>query len=96
MLGKNESIRIQHAFQFLLPHQKKNKALYLVIMAKSMVSAIRDKRVTDKDCLSNIRIEMVADLMSSITLQLLKRLSNELRKRKSEWKSGASRMRKAP
>ena len=79
MLGKNKSIRIQHAFQFLLPHQKKNKALYLVIMAKSMVSAIRDKRVTDKDCLSNIRIEMVADLMSSITLQLLKRMSNELR-----------------
>ena len=80
MLGMKEEIRIQNSFQFLLPHQNNGKkALYLVFMAKQLVSAMRDKRITDKDCLSNIRIEMVADLMSSITLQLCKRLSSELK-----------------
>ena len=74
-LGEDEGDRVALMLSFCLPHTA-FKADYILLMLKQLYRDMHMKQWTDKDSLMFQRIEMVHDLLGSLTHQLMSKMSH--------------------
>lgn len=77
LLGEDEPDRLTQMLSFCLPHTE-FKADFILLMLKQLYRDMHRKRWTDKDSLMFQRIEMVHDLLSSLTHQLMNKMTHTL------------------
>jgi len=81
-VGDSEDNRLQNALDnVLIPHMKpEKKALFLICMVQELMGVATGKlQPTDRDSLSNQRIETSSSLMSTLFLHLMIKMSNDIR-----------------
>ena len=81
-VGDSEDNRLQNALDnVLVPHMKpEKKALFLICMIQELMAVATGKlEPTDRDSLSNQRIETSSSLMSTLFLHLMIKLCNDIR-----------------
>ncbi len=76
-LGKSSVERMQSMLDFCLPHTK-HKADFVRLMLKQLYRDMQQKRWSDKDSLMFQRIEMVHDLLSSLTHHLMRKMTHTI------------------
>ena len=76
-LGENEPERVRRMLDFCLPHTK-HKADFVRLMLKQLYRDMRQKQWSDKDSLMFQRIEMVHDLLSSLTHHLMRKMTQTM------------------
>ena len=77
MLGEPDEDRIRGLLENLIPHTE-HKSDYLLLMLKQLYRDMHAHEWTDKDALAFQRIEMVHDLLSSLTHHLVRKMQYSL------------------
>lgn len=77
LLGEEESDRQHQMLSFCLPHTQ-FKADFLLLMLKQLYRDMHAQQWTDKDSLMFQRIEMVHDLLTSLTHQLMSKMTHSM------------------
>ena len=77
LLGESDEDRVEEMLNFCLPHTQ-FKSDFILLMLKQLYRDIMNKQWSDKDSLMFQRIEMVHDLLSSLTHQLMSKMKNAL------------------